>query len=195
MSRRPRALDPRSLDIAAFCREGASLEGQWALDQMPRLAEGTLRMADGGGAVPPVHWAARGRVRPARGGDPHLMLDLSARAEVSLACQRCLQPVTVPLVVDRQIRFVAGEDEAARLDEEGEEDVLALGPRFDLGELVEDELLLALPFVPRHEVCPIPVGASTPSAVTEVTEVTRQEPKASPFAVLASLRRKEPSDS
>jgi uncharacterized protein len=35
--------------------------------------------------------------------------------------------------------------------------VLALEPALDLKELVEDELLLALPLVPRHEVCPEPL--------------------------------------
>ncbi len=56
--------------------------------------------------------------------------------------------------VDRSFRFVADEDTAAALDDEAEEDVLALSRSFDLLALVEDELLMALPVVPRHEVCP-----------------------------------------
>ena len=63
----------------------------------------------------------------------------------------------VPLHAERRIFFVDGEDAAAALDAESEDDVLALTPALDLAELVEDELLLALPLVPRHEQCPEPL--------------------------------------
>ncbi|MFC3217232.1 hypothetical protein [Comamonas sp. JC664] len=53
------------------------------------------------------------------------------------------------------------EDEAtaAALDDESEEDVLVLAPQIDALELIEDELLMALPMVPMHEVCPVDVKA------------------------------------
>ena len=57
----------------------------------------------------------------------------------------------------RSIRFVHGADLAQQLDEESEEDVLALSAALDLRELIEDELILALPLVPRHDVCPQPL--------------------------------------
>ena len=60
-------------------------------------------------------------------------------------------PVDVPLDVERSFRFVADEATAEALDEECDEDLLALGREFDLRELIEDELLMALPVVPRHE--------------------------------------------
>ena len=65
--------------------------------------------------------------------------------------------MVLPLGVDRRLFFVAGEDAAAALDTESDDDVLALEPFLDLRGLVEDELLLALPLVPRHEVCPEPL--------------------------------------
>jgi uncharacterized protein len=87
-------------------------------------------------------------------------LHLRADSAVGLACQRCLQRMVVPLGIDRRLFFVAGEDAAASLDAESDDDVLALEAFLDLRSLIEDELLLALPLVPRHEVCPEPLPRS-----------------------------------
>jgi hypothetical protein len=121
--------------------------------------------------------------RPVAGGDPEIWLHLMAHAEVVLQCQRCLQPTLERLTVDRRFRFVRNEDEAARLDEESEDDVLALPERLDLEELLEDELILGLPLVPRHGQCqhPLPMRAADPGADDEAPN---------PFAALAALRGK-----
>ena len=74
--------------------------------------------------------------------------------------------------------------QAARLDEEGDEDVLALTRALDLPALVEDELILALPLVPRHEVCPQDVPLE---AVDEGFEAAGERPN--PFAALAALKK------
>ena len=80
-----------------------------------------------------------------------------------------------------------GEAEAARLDEESEDDVLELPPRLDLHALVEDELILALPLVPRHERLP---GAAARAGGTDAPEDDAPAPH--PFAALAALRRRGP---
>ena len=102
------------------------------------------------------------------------------------ALRQRLEPVVVPLRARRSFRFVAGgEDAAAQLDAELDDaldaDVLALPRVLDLHELVEDELLLALPLVPRHEVCPQPLRAPADAQPLD-------EP-AHPFAALDALRR------
>ncbi len=62
------------------------------------------------------------------------------------------------------IVFVAGgEEAAAALDAESDDDVLALESSLDLHALVEDELLLALPLVPRHDECPEPLPVRDPT--------------------------------
>jgi uncharacterized protein len=63
-----------------------------------------------------------------------------------MECQRCLTPVDVPLDVERSFRFVADEATAEALDDECDEDLLALSREFDLRELIEDELLMACPW-------------------------------------------------
>ena len=57
------------------------------------------------------------------------------------------------------LRFVDGEAQAEALDADSEDDVLALAPALDLRTLVEDELLLAWPIVPRHDAV---LGTGTP---------------------------------
>jgi uncharacterized protein len=100
---------------------------------------------------------------------------------VWLVCQRCLNPMRLTLDVDRPIRFVRGEDQAEALDAESDDDVLALEPALDLQTLVEDELILALPIVPHHDVCP--TDSATPAAGAEP-----EPPQEHPFAALAALK-------
>lgn len=190
----PGGLSPKALDVAAFCRDGGKLDGQVALADLPRLAESVIRPDDGAEALP-VSWRAAGALQPVTGGEPQRLVDLDVHAEPLLECQRCLQPVRLPIEVRRRFRFVRGEEAAARLDEELEEDVLALTPRFDLLALVEDELLLALPLVPRHEVCPDLPPELRPGAEVEApTQVDAEAaaPPEHPFAALAALRRRNP---
>lgn len=194
MPRPPRtAHAPKTLDVAAFCRDGGRLDGQAALADLPRFADSVVRRADGA-AESPVQWRAEGSLQAVAGGPPQCRVDLTVHARPTLECQRCLQPVAVPLEIERRIRFVQGEEAAARLDEELEDDVLALSPRFDLLALVEDELLLALPLVPRHDACPdLPAGlrpeAGAQAAAGGAGPDRPGERTDHPFAALAALRR------
>lgn len=127
-------------------------------------------------------------------GDATLALDFGvlagathARGTVSgtvrLRCQRCLEPVDVPVVSDVDAVLVAG-DPPAGLPETVEP--IAVDPaRFDLVAFVEDELLLSLPLVPKHaNACDVALpGASE----APVEDVEREAPKQRPFAALKDL--------
>ena len=75
---------------------------------------------------------------------------------------------------------------AGRGTEQLTTDALALEPRPSLRELIEDELLMALPLVPMHERCPEPLAAPVPD---EALPSTGQDDKPHPFAALARLKR------
>jgi uncharacterized protein len=177
----PRTHDPKRLDVAAFAAAGDSLEGRWSAEQLARLTSATLAPPEGsrGG----IAWQVQGERAALVNAGVQPALDIHAATEVTLECQRCLQPMAVPLRAERRIFFVEGEDAAAALDGESEDDVLALTPALDLEALIEDELLLALPLIPRHEVCPQPL----PRAF--VDEESAEEPADHPFAALAALKR------
>lgn len=173
------------LDIKTFAQAGASLSGQDPLQDYPRL----VAELKGSPAGLNVNWSARGEARAQAGATEQLWLHLRAQASLPLTCQRCLEAVTVTVEVDRPFHFVADEATAADLDDESEEDVLVLDRAFDLPALIEDELLMALPLVPRHEQCP-----SEPKlAVVDPDFEAESEAKAHPFAALARLRGDKPS--
>jgi uncharacterized protein len=175
--------DARRLVIASFTQAQATLQGRWPLVDLVRLGESTQPPADGSGGD--VAWSVRGLWKQPVGRPAEMRLHLVAQATVHLTCQRCLQPMPLTLDVDRTIRFVPGEDEAAQLDEEGEEDVLALPRTLDLQELVEDELILTLPIVPMHDTCPQPLSFNAEAATDSETE---EAERPNPFAALAALK-------
>lgn len=186
MSARP--IDPTKLDVAVFAAAGGEASGQWPLAGLSRLAGSVLAEETPEASV---HWQAEGDHRPVTGGEPEIWLHLTAQACVSMRCQRCLSPMAVGLDIDRWIRFVRGSAAAEALDAELEEDVLELPRHLNLRELVEDELLLELPIVPRHDVCPQPLPLGT-SADPEAAGESGGESRPNPFAALAQLKQKKP---
>lgn len=174
--------DPLRLDVEAFAKDGDELDGQWPLATLQRLCE-SAHPESRLGEAEPVAWQARGELRPVRGDRPQVWLHVSAQARIQLECQRCLQPVDAQLQARRSFQFAPDEATAAEIDAESEDDVLVLTRALDLRELVEDELILALPLVPRHEHCPQPLVA--PASVDEPLEE-----RPNPFAALAALKGK-----
>ena len=172
----------RKLDVKAFAQEQGELSGHDSLSMHPRL----LAETQGLGAARQVQWSARGEIRNPQHVHPQAWVHLDAEAQLPMTCQRCLGPVDVAVQVQRSFRFVADEQTAAAEDDASEEDVLALSRAFDLMELIEDELLMELPPVPRHEVCPEPVALSAADPDFE------QGPeRVNPFALLGQIKTRK----
>ena len=186
-----RGFDPAKLDVEVFARDGAELKGVWPAVELQRLAADAAPEAPASG-WPDISWLARGERRESRASEPQIWLHLQASAMVALTCQRCLQPVRAAINLQRDFRFVRDEHSAAEIDAESVEDVLALPRHLDLRELIEDELLLALPLVPRHKTCPQPLPTPADDLDKEVS--IEGEARKHPFAALAALKQKEPND-
>ena len=176
---------PGRLDVAAFAQAKASLSAQDSIQKYERLAQ-ELRAPE---ADLTIDWQADGEQRSAVDGSRRPALHLRVQATLPLTCQRCMGEVTEAVEVDRHFLFVPDEATAAALDDESDDDVLAIAPDFNLQALIEDEVLMALPLVPRHEVCPDPVrlGAQTDD-FDSAGEAKRQ-----PFAALAALKSEKKS--
>ncbi|WCM92223.1 YceD family protein [Acidovorax sp. NCPPB 2350] len=175
---------PQRLDVKAFAQAGGHLSGHDSLLKYERLVQ------EAKGLHPDliVDWQAHGEVRTTHGIGGQVWLRLVVRAFLPMTCQRCLGPVDVPLEVDREFRFVADEATAEALDDESEEDLLAMSREFNLRELIEDELLMVMPLVPRHDECPAPVHMA--SSDEDFEEANADKPN--PFAALASLKAGKP---
>lgn len=179
-----RAFVPEKLDVAALAHDDATVSGEWPATSLERLADSAAAEAPASG-WPALQWGLHGEIRQSKGGKPQTWLHLTASGQVALTCQRCLRPVWEEIDIDRWIRFVDTEAEAAALDVDSDDDVLALPRHLDARELIEDELLLALPLVPRHDVCPEPLVHVNEEVEPEVEE------RPNPFAKLAALKRSD----
>ncbi|MES9859325.1 MAG: YceD family protein [Candidatus Thiodiazotropha sp. LLP2] len=115
-------------------------------------------------------------------------LDGHIQAELALECQRCLGTLKFPVDREFSVVFVQGLNEAERLPDNLEPCLVEEGV-VDFRELVEDELLLALPQVPMHDtdVCQLPREFALDEADLE-TESDKQD---NPFAVLSGLKSEE----
>lgn len=105
-------------------------------------------------------------------------LDLSVSGSLKLVCQRCLQPFAHAL--EEHSRIVLFDDETA-LDHAmiADEDLegMTVEAETDVLALIEDQILMALPFAPRHDKC-----------AAEDAPVSHQN-KPNPFAALAGLKK------
>ena len=172
--KRPPKIDVRQAGLAA-----QQLAGQDVLSNYERLMSETKGL--GGQNV--LDWSVHAALQPDQAGQPQAWLHLSVRVSLPLTCQRCLGPVDVPLQIERAFRFVETEAQAELEDDASLEDVLVLSHDFDLAALIEDEVLMDLPVVPRHESCPLPVKLTAADA-----DFAEAQPKPNPFSVLAGLK-------
>jgi uncharacterized protein len=192
---------PQKLDIKVFIESGEDLSGHADLSIWTRVAASLAEGVDPA-KVAPLNWLVRGRLVPRRMGGPELWLDIEVQGALPLTCQRCLHPVVCPIDLVRSIHFVGDENAAAELDADLEDDVLAVSRNFDLLALLEDEVIMDSPIVPRHDVCPEDVDSwmrneaevtpdgevLSPEAAAEADVAER---KPNPFAALAALKKKD----
>ncbi len=136
----PSRADSR-FDAFRLSASGGSIEGRLDLSAMPRLAD---QLAPGAGRI---DWRIEG-TRDAQ-GRPAIAVEVEGR--VPLECQRCLGTVEFPVAQRTELLLARDEQELARLDADSELEVALADRPLDAQALVEDELLLTLPYAPRHE--------------------------------------------
>lgn len=194
--------DVRRIDAIAMANQRGHAHGEVPIVRLDRFVEGLPEQArpDGSGAGM-VRWSVQGeqgkgtsRSGAVIGGQP--LLQLHVQAAPVLVCQRCNAPFVYSVDSTVVLQLVASEDDLeddlGDLDEQDEDfEAAARLPekvvgshRFDLLAQIEDELILSIPYVPRHEVCPGQEAVSDEEV--ESPEVKRP----SPFAVLEQLKRK-----
>ena len=180
--------------MQAFAQEGVPIIEGTLLQTMERLS----KEAHAPSPELMVNWKATPELRPGLHLEEEVWLNVTANTLVPLTCQRCMGTVEMPLVVDQWYRFVASEAIAMAEDDESEEDLLVMELQFDLLAVIEDELLMALPLVPKHDECPIApvvqVGENALAPENDGADEKRLNhqfsEKPNPFAVLAHLKNK-----
>jgi len=132
------------IDGFEFASAGRSLEGVWPVREFARLQD--LIAADTGEVAYKVRGVHDGRGRPG--------LQVSVSGVLQLRCQRCLEALPYEVRSDELLLLAStqAEIDAEPADVESADRIVA-GNAMPVRELVEDELILALPYAPRHEGC------------------------------------------
>ena len=156
---------------------GFSISGQLAFTRMKRLLE-VVNNPDGVAEVD-LNFGVDGKGTPNVQGRLH--------TDVVLTCQRCLEPMQVSVDVKICLGIVASEDEASRLPEQYDP-LVARNEQLMIADMVEDEILLALPSIPRHD--PGECAVMEDSEKRQSGAGQAAEESTNPFAVLAKLKAK-----
>ena len=183
---------PDRLDVAGLAQVNGYIKSHDLLQKYERLKQESCRLEADLTENDYVNWQATGELIDNAGETskvkPQVWLHLTAQTHVPQTCQRCLAEVATPLEVERSYRFVADEATAEAQDDACEEDLLAISREFNLLALIEDELLMALPLVPMHDVCPVQPKMAVADADFEGDGEAIGAGKPNPFAALASLK-------
>lgn len=118
------------------------------------------------------------RLEGAKDGRGDYTLRLQVTGVVALPCLRCLKDVHWDLAVDNLLELIPEGTELSQDElEDDTRDFLPVAGELIVADLIEDEVLLALPVAPRHEKCGLP-GADNAGE------------RIGPFAGLAELKGK-----
>lgn len=183
LTRLPELIDPFLL---VEKREG--FKGSIAIAKMKRLS--SLLAATSGNAELEIQFG--------RDSAGQAIATGTVNAVVRLLCQRCLEPMDFQVDSTFTLGVVATLAEARQLPDSYEPLITEQG-RLSLAELVEDEILLALPAIAVHpEQCAVSANATSQVAVGNTREAASSaervratdEDKPHPFAALAGLKEK-----
>ena len=173
---------PRLVDPSKLAEQSVSLEGVVPLRSLPRFAE---VLHDPEGEVSVVLQFGR---------DPEKRRIIEGRLNTSvvLECQRCMSALRTTLSSDFVLGLVISDDQARQLPREYEP-FLMKDFEADLWQMVEDELLLAVPPFPLHEreECPASEALEEFERADEVVGSEEPEKRENPFSVLAELKKKD----
>lgn len=133
-----------SIDGFKFAAAEGELHGTWPVRVFPRLRD--LLHDDSG----TIAYEVRGGTSVL--GRPQLVL--RAWGTLRLTCRRCLEALEFAAGVDTTLLLASSQEalDAEPMTAEGPDSIVATR-EMSLRDLVEDELLLALPYAPTHEVC------------------------------------------
>ena len=112
--------------------------------------------------------------------------DVRVQAPLWLVCQRSLEPFVMPVEVESRLGLIRSEREEAALPEGVEPLLVGEDDKLNPIDVIEDELLLALPLVPVNPDSALPEEVTRPP-VEEV--VPAKERPDNPFAVLRELKK------
>ena len=176
---------PHEIDPFRLVESRAELQGSVPLKQFKRLRP---LLVDDSGAITIVLNFDIDEL-----GVPYVSGKI--KADLALVCQRCLERYDFPVEQEINLAWIRTEKEAESLPLRFEPYLVETNPLI-LNDVIEDELLLAIPQIPMHEEseCAATEWISNPSesiGKSDEDDADNEQGKENPFSVLASLKRKD----
>jgi uncharacterized protein len=178
------SVEPSALKKVDLCAlqtyKGA---GFLSIPELPRLAKEASVVLKGDG----FNWEIQTHFEDAPGSEPLQTMDLCLKGRIHLICQRCSQDCDIDLEEKRRFVLLATEQEADDYPFEDEErEALVASQYFNLLEMIEDEVLLSLPLIPKH-----PEGFCEPHASSfgGDSEEGLSEKRENPFNILKNMKK------
>lgn len=165
---------PSTLDVRKGASRGATVGGLLKPLELPRFRE--LLAADNG--------SVQALLELSRDEEGRYLVQVTIDASVVVTCQRCLQPMPIELHTDSSLAVVWTDEQAAHLPRHLEP-LIVVGDECELRELVEEELILAVPAFSYHE------QADCNTVLVDLNaapEAAAKPDRPNPFEVLARLK-------
>lgn len=168
---------PEFLDLARVSRQPLELVGRVRIGGLPRLS---AALADNRGE-------ASLKLTARDDGSGRILVQGEVEAGLGLICQRCLQPMQYEVSASFDLVWVRNDAEMQTVQQAACDPLLSADGRIRLGDLIEDELILALPIVALHDVEVCSADRKLPDAISQKPETPVKQ---NPFAVLAQLKQR-----
>ncbi|MDH5472778.1 MAG: YceD family protein [Gammaproteobacteria bacterium] len=130
---------PKYLNFTRIADKGGEIQGKWPISELPRLKE--LLVNDAGEVEVEMKLGRQGKFRYVTG---------TIAGMLAVTCQRCMQPMDLPLNTEFKLALVQTEEQADQLPDEFEP-LLADEDKISVPDLLEEEMLLAIPLVALHD--------------------------------------------
>jgi uncharacterized protein len=164
---------PRRIEPRKFAQQGIRLRGKVPVAELTRLREAGVLVDEVEGDL--EFSLDEQRERVVRG---------FIRLRAMLPCQRCLELMPLDLRCDVHVAMVRDEEASRDLPSSYDPWVVA-DEEADVYDLIEEEILLNLPYVAYHDYACVSLGVESLEKAVDV-----QPDKKNPFQVLASLKDK-----
>lgn len=124
-----------------------------------------------------IDWQVATWLDETAAGHTDYRLRLKLRTALHLECQRCLEGFLQKMDISAQFVLLESQQEVEDFPIDNiDEDALLQSDAFDLMELIEDEVLLALPLVPRHPQGECALLKSSTGALAEADDKSKTAP-------------------
>ena len=138
---KPLTINDLVINNLEFAQAQQTLAGEIDALKCGRLAETLLPSSKGA----PISFKLTGAAKQLRNPSLHLHIE----AKLPVTCQRCLDEMLVHL--NLTFNYIICNALPTEIDENDDTDWLEAAPEMNLQELIEDELLLAMPISPMHD--------------------------------------------